>query len=312
MKPWLRFIRAPLLLTAVFDVLVCGLRSADISAKTDGTPLVVEFSLIGTAALSAACIYIFGMGLNDLVDCPRDRENNPDRPLPRADLSANVATLTVVVAALLACGVWLLSERHVPLVVPAALLCATLYNTLLKRNVWGGAMAMGATRFFNASALCLPFALVSDAPDMLLHYGAPLCIGLYSAAILVHSTTEEQLSTTRTWVARVLTMISFVGAAALAWMHAERPTLGAVLAFGVSSSVLFGRTPKPGPAKKQTLEMLLGLYLLAFVVLTSLAKHGLWIEGAGFVMAWCAMIGTQLAIRALRLPKPLVDNVRMP
>ena len=303
MKPWLRFIRAPLLLTAVFDVLVCGLRSMDVSAVDQGLPFAPDPARCGAAVVSAASIYIFGMGLNDLADCPRDLQLNPDRPLPRGDLSATVATLTVVLAPLVACGVWVAIQGVPPLVVPAALACAALYNLVLKRSVWSGAIAMGATRFFNASTLCLPMASLTGATSFVQHFGAPLCIGLYSAAILVHSTTEDRDSLTRTWVARILTVIAFAGAASLAWLHNERPTLGAVLAFGVSSSVLFGRTPRPGSPKKQTLEMLLGLYLLAFVILTSVSRHGLWIEGVGLVVAWGAMVGSQVAIRALRVAK---------
>jgi hypothetical protein len=76
------------------------------------------------------------------------------------------------------------------------------------------------------------------------------------------------------------------------------------VAFGVSSSTLFGRTPKPGPAKRQVLEMLLGLFWLAAIVAGG--AHGgdlgtSFIVGlAALAAAWLLAIGAQLAIRWLR------------
>ena len=147
----------------------------------------------------------------------------------------------------------------------------------------------------------------------------PLCLGLYSAGVVVLSTTEDeaaqdQAHDRRVWVARGLSATAFVFAATLVWIIGGLPTLGIMVAFGVASSTLFGRTPRttmmragvqvPRPAKAQVLEMLLGLYWLAAVLAGgghdgSLASS-LTVSFLALVGAWLLAIGSQLLIRSLR------------
>ena len=79
-----------------------------------------------------------------------------------------------------------------------------------------------------------------------------------------------------------------------------RPTLGVLIAFGAGTSIAFARTPKPGPARRQVLEMLLGLYFLSYC-LASAGDGGSMVVnlaalGITFVLIWAS----QLLVRALR------------
>ena len=103
---------------------------------------------------------------------------------------------------------------------------------------------------------------------------------------------------------RILTLIAFATAAILVWIVRGLPTAGVAVAFGVSSSTIFGRTPRKGPVKKQVLEMLLGLYWLAAVI--GGGAHDGSVGGAiavsfgTLVVAWLLAMGSQYMIRWLR------------
>ncbi len=82
MKPWLELVRLPNVLTAV----------ADVAAGY----WLVSASLLFTWRLAAlcvasACLYAFGIVLNDLADIEVDRRERPARPLPSAALSIPAA-----------------------------------------------------------------------------------------------------------------------------------------------------------------------------------------------------------------------------
>ncbi len=301
MKDWLRLIRLPLAPTAVCDSLACGLLAL---AAVDFEPFATPTRWFALACTSFL-LYAFGMASNDLADRDVDRLKNPTRPLPSGRVSTEATTFVVVLLALGALMLsWLAMGEYGARTAGAAMLCAWLYNFLLKRFVLPGAVAMGLVRFFNASIFIWPLVAIDAVPWWLL--GAPACIGLYSLSITVFSTTEDVESSRRVWTSRILAAVAFGGAATMAWVVGGRPTLGVAVAFGVASSTLFGRTPRPGPKKRQTLEMLLGLYWLAYVVATgthdgSLAQWAL----AGLIglpLAWGLAIASQLMIRWLARP----------
>lgn len=305
LKPWLRITRLPLAPTAVCDVIAVSLLAVAVSGERVTASQVPTWLLLGATSL---LIYAFGMTLNDLADREVDRFKDASRPLPSGDLSVAAVSVAVVLFAggALALGIYL----DVWPCVATALVLAALYDTVLKRSLVAGAAAMGLVRASNASLVAWPLFLGGSVPWALLL--APACIGLYSASVIVLSTTEEFDRPRRIWIARMMASGAFIGAALLAWLLGGQPTLGLGVAFGVTSSTLFGRTPKPGPPKRMVLEMLLGLYWLAAVI------AGGWHDGTlggavivGFtalVIAWVLAVGSQLAIRALRkkpVPKPV-------
>jgi 4-hydroxybenzoate polyprenyltransferase len=301
LKPWLRIVRLPLAPTAVCDVLACALLA--LSARGFEQPAWSPLDWLALVATSLL-VYFAGMAANDLADREVDRHKNPDRPLPSGALRP--AAVAVAVAAFAAGAVALGGgPRGERWAVVAALAFAGLYDFGLKRTAVPGVLAMGLVRAAHASIPVWPLVIAGSVSWMLL--AAPLCIGLYAAAVTLLSTTEDEEAPARVWWSRVLAAVAFAGAAVLAWVVGGLPTLGVAVAFGVASSTLFGRTPRPGPPKRQVLEMLLGLYWLAYV-LSSGAHDGemvpwVFASGVGLAAAWGLVMGSQLLIRWLRPPR---------
>ena len=71
---------------------------------------------------------------------------------------------------------------------------------------------------------------------------------------------------------------------------------------GSVPALLFGRVPQPGPVKRQVLEMLLGLYLLAATIAGGAGIVA--VEFAAIVVAFVLIFASQLAVRALRPRTP--------
>ncbi len=295
MRHWLRLARVPFAPTAFLDAFACGWLALEAAPGTDpGALLSIDFLWL---ALGCTALYVAGMVGNDWADRERDREIAPGRPIPSGAIPAASALGLAVMSALagiVICGSQL--GWYAPI---AAVLLIALYNGGAKQYLVAGAVTMGGVRVANGSIVALPLVLADAAPAWVLL--APLAIGLYSAAVIVMSTTEDLDRPGRQWAARIMSACAFGGAAALAWMASGNPwpTLGAVIAFGVVSSSLFGRTPRPGPPKRMVLEMLLGLYFLEYVI-ASAAWSGHWIVGiAGLACALGMIYLSRVMIRAL-------------
>ncbi len=296
-RAWLRLLRVPLAPTAACDALACA---ALARAQAGLDPLAVGPGALAALAATSLCLYGAGMLANDLADRRRDRTLAPDRPLPAGQIGAGAAAfgLALLCTAALVLGGGAAAFR--PLV-PLALGLALAYDFLLKRWLVPGALAMGGVRALNAALV--PAALLdAGRGDAALLLG-PLCVGLYSAGVLGLSSTEERPSAIRRRAGLTLAGVAFAGAAALAWATAGGPTLGALVAFGVVSSVAFGRRPRPGPVKRQVLEMLLALYWLALVLASGASRAGPGFVFGTFGAAVALVWGSQRAVRALR-PRP--------
>jgi 4-hydroxybenzoate polyprenyltransferase len=281
-----RWLRLPLAPTAACDAAACLLLALQANRTFTARDNRVSADALGWLAIAGTSmlIYAFGMGLNDWADRRRDRTLAPTRPIPSGQLSPALALALVILIGSAA----------------ASLGAAAAYNLLLKRWLVPGAFAMGAVRAANA--------LVGVAPLVWTGYGsvnhvplavvlAPLLVGLYAAAVSVLSTTEEVDSSARRTAARLMAATAFAGAAALAMWAAGRVTLGSVIAAGTVFSLLFARVPRPGHPKRQVLEMLLGLYLLAAVIA---GGSGVWqVEIGALVVAFALVYLTQIVIRAL-------------
>lgn len=301
MRNWLRVTRAPLAGTAILDsvaALILALAAADIRIGVVGAS---EWALL---ALTSLLLYLSGMAGNDWADRHRDRELAPGRPIPSGALSPKAVGTFVVLATAgaIALGGGALGSRWM---VVGCAACAWLYNGLGKHHLIPAALLMTGVRFCNAAVAVMPLVLTELAPPWVLL--GPLWLGLYSGAIVVLSTTEEAGSTGRVWFSRILAAGCFLGAAVTAWVAADVPTLGVFLAFGVASSAAFGRTPRPGPAKKQVLEMLLAFYLLEFVVASAVERGSFEGQAALLLLAFALIWLSQRMIFALMPKAPSVD-----
>lgn len=292
-KDWLRWLRAPLAPTAACDVVACRLLAQGAARGAAGST-----SWQGWAALAgtALLIYGFGMGLNDWADRDRDRRRAPGRPLAAGRIGARaaLAALLLLAAGAVALGGGPAGERGLVL---SALGAAALYDLSLKAWLVPGALSMGAVRALNASVGVVPLWQAGIAPAWTLL--APLLVGCYSAGVTVLSTEEETPSPARTWWARGLAALAYAGASGLGCLAAGRLTLAALLVgSGSVLSLAFGRVPRPGPVKRQVLEMLLGLYLLAATLAGGVGD--LLLEAAALGTAFLLVYLSQRAIRALR------------
>lgn len=314
-----RWLRLPLAPTAACDSAACLLlalqanrtftaRDNWVSADgrhgiqtTDGYTLANAPDALGWLALAGTSmlVYAFGMGLNDWADRRRDRTLAPTRPIPSGMLSPSLALAIVILIG--SAAAWLGGGRYGSrAAVFVALGAAAAYNLLLKRWLVPGAFAMGAVRAANALVGVAPLVwtgywFVNHVPLYVVL--APLLVGLYAASVSVLSTTEEVDSSARRTAARLMAALAFAGAAALAMLAAGRITLGSVIAAGTVFSLLFARVPRPGHPKRQVLEMLLGLYLLAAVIA---GGSGVWqIEIGALIVAFALVYLTQIVIRTL-------------
>ncbi len=292
---WLRLFRLPLAPTAAADALACLLLTVGASRGRLPLPGPAEVALL---ALSGLLVYGFGMGLNDWADRGRDRALAPDRPLPAGRLRPGSAlgTVLLVGALALALGGGPSGERGVVL---SALAAAALYDLGLKARLVPGAAALGLARALNAAQGVVPAVLAGLAPAWCLL--APACVGLYAAGVTVLSTLEDGPAPGRGGAARALAALAYAGAAVLAGVAAGRLTLASVLVSGSVLSLAFGRVPRPGPVKRQVLEMLLGLYLLAATLAGGVGEALL--EAAALVAAFALIYLSQVLVRALR-PRP--------
>lgn len=138
---WFRLLRLPNLLTVPGDPMA-GMAAATLLANQP-LPGPGAFFLAGASAL---CFYAFGLILNDLVDYGADRQQRPDRPLPRGEVEGKHALLTGL--ALLALGLLLAAILSAAALVMGALLAflICLYNLVLKRYAGLACLNMGLCR----------------------------------------------------------------------------------------------------------------------------------------------------------------------
>jgi 4-hydroxybenzoate polyprenyltransferase len=295
-RDWLRLARVPLAPTAAFDAVACALLARAGGFSRPALPWPTPASLAALAATSLL-VYAAGMAGNDLADRRRDAVLAPDRPLPAGRIGPGAAWAFVLGGAGLAVAIGggPDGDRRA---VGAALLLAFAYDFALKRSVAAGALAMGLVRTCNAATAVLPLVLDGrTAPAALL---PPVAVGLYSAAVTVLSTTEELRSRARALVARLLALLAFLGAAALSAVGAGGWSLGTILAASVVVSLAFGRVPRPGPVKRQVLEMLLGLYFLSASLAAGADARSPAVGLVAFGAAFALVFLSQVAIRALR------------
>lgn len=148
----LRFLRLPLVWTAVGDSLAGAAIAAALLRTADGAgggAVEVQWMLWLATGTASAALYLAGMGLNDLVDIRRDRAAGSNRPLATGELTVFAAVGAVMFLA----GAALMSAAFLPpaaqwmAIITAA--CIVIYN--LAAKLWGPTtvLFMALCRVFN-------------------------------------------------------------------------------------------------------------------------------------------------------------------
>ena len=297
---WLRLTRLPLAPTTACDVVACALLARAPGFLTRGGAEALSAADALLLAATSVLVYVAGMTANDWFDRERDRTIHPERPIPAGRVHERAAFVLVFLsgAGAVALGGGPAGSRGL---VAGALALALAYDGVAKRRLGTGCLAMGGVRACNAATGALPLVLVGATSPWAL--AAPLLLGLYSAGITAHSTSEDrpQPYARRLLFARAAALVAFLGAGVLSVAGSEGTTAGAFFAPAVCLSIFFGRVPRRGPVKGQVLELLLGLYWLDAILATGGFPGSRWPEALGaFVLAYALILGSQLAIRALR------------
>jgi 4-hydroxybenzoate polyprenyltransferase len=293
-RDWLRLVRLPLAPTAAFDAVACLALARAAAGLPVGTAAPLEVALLAATSL---LVYGAGMAANDWADRERDRAIAPGRPLPSGRIAPGAA---LALALLLAAGALALGggPSGSRAAVATALALAFAYDLLAKRFVVPGAATMGSVRAANGSVGVWPLVLSGAAPATALL--GPLALGLYSAAVTLWSTTEEDDAPARRVVARGLAAAAFALAGVASVLASGALTVGAFVAFGGVSSLLAARTPRPGPVKRQVLEMLLGLYFVSFCLASAADGGSLAAALAALGLALLLIWTSQRLVRWLR------------
>ena len=138
----LRFVRFPLVWTALADS-TAGAAVAMAAAGQWSFAQVVPLFMISPG------LYLFGMGLNDLLDAGDDHHAGRDRPLARDELSAGLATgILVVLLGLVMVGAACVQAAALKMVA-LTLASIAIYNGLAKRWTVTAAVFMAACRVGN-------------------------------------------------------------------------------------------------------------------------------------------------------------------
>jgi 4-hydroxybenzoate polyprenyltransferase len=138
----LRFVRIPLVWTALAD----SLAGAAIAARCSSD---FDLASLWPLALISPGLYLFGMGINDLLDIESDRRSGNDRPLARGELSPGAAVLALVfLLGAVLIGAACVSEAALRMTA-LTLGAIAIYNALAKRWTPTSMVFMAACRVGN-------------------------------------------------------------------------------------------------------------------------------------------------------------------
>lgn len=169
LKPWFELVRLPNTFTAMADVLA---GYWFVSGR-----LVFSWRL-AALCLASACLYAFGIVLNDLADIAIDRTERPARPLPSARISLRAARRLLLVLAVSALALAAIAglDQTVewigfpvdgydwrPLAIALALMASIGAYDLGTKGTYLGPLNMGACRGLNlVLGMCAAWWFTSD------------------------------------------------------------------------------------------------------------------------------------------------------
>ncbi len=275
-RAYLELVRAPNLFTAVADSLAGFWLCTSAIGFTWRAGLILG---------SSACLYAYGIVLNDLMDVETDRQERPSRPLPSGRI--NTATAKTICAAsmafgiLLALGAGVISEnpdhiemRMTPMLVSLAIaICVASYDCLLKGS-WFGPAAMGACRGLNVLlGMSVGGTLMWD-----IRMAAPLAMFIYVASFTAFGRTETMTTHRRsliTGATGVIAGLLVLGVLAAHRIAQETFTFVLWLAILIHMGRVALRTirhPQPSFVQYAMKTFILGI--IAFDAVIASASHG--------------------------------------
>lgn len=162
---YLRLVRAGTLFSPAADV-IAGMCLVDVEWSTAAIRLIV----------ASVCLYAAGMILNDHADRRIDAELRPERPIPKGEISPNLA---------LGLGIGVLLTGLLASPIPyyhGSMACMIVgYDYLLKKNPLVGAINMGSLRAMN---LLVPAISIDRFPSLALIAAAGYGIYILSVTLL--------------------------------------------------------------------------------------------------------------------------------
>jgi UbiA prenyltransferase family len=191
LRAYLQLVRAPNLFTAATNVvagftLMTAVDDAQFDRPQWGHLIVLLF-------ISVA-LYASGAIFNDCLDIEHDRRFRPDRPIPSGAVSLGRAYLLGLLLAAAALGAAMLLTPTTVLITGLLVTSIWLYNGVLKRIKFVGALSMGLCRALNMIlGMSTGASMVAfTAPDRRELVWAPLLLGLYTAIVTAASHYEDR------------------------------------------------------------------------------------------------------------------------
>ena len=192
MNDWLRLLRISNLPTVWSSVLVPlafagGARGVDF-ANPD------TYLAVGVALVSATCLYLAGMVLNDVLDLRIDRMERPERPLPSGRISPAIA---------MAAGVSMLGIGAIlPFALGAAAgiaatsiaVAVVAYDALHLRTAWSTALmgiCRGGIYVLSTLCLCSYYGWSADIAGVLTMFAAPMVIHVVGFSMVARHEVDD-------------------------------------------------------------------------------------------------------------------------
>ncbi len=262
-----QLLRLPNVFTAFADILMATCAVGSITVRPEAVMHLL---------LASACLYLFGMVLNDLCDFREDERTRSTRPLPSKRVGKRIARMFAL--GLLAIGLAFAGSvegfSSTTFAVAGALTAAIiLYDSLLK-HYWIGPVAMGSCRFLNVLLGSLAFA-----PDSMPYLPWHLAgvVGLYIVGVTWFARTEEGQS--RKWhlagAATVMALAVGLAVAVPANLPEGRapvyyPYLLVLFGFAIGQPVVAAiLAPTPKKVQSAVKRSIFGLVLLDAILATA-------------------------------------------
>jgi 4-hydroxybenzoate polyprenyltransferase len=173
---FLRLTRMALVYTAIADSLCAMLLWSRQRADAAGhANITLEPRCVAAMIVTSACLYAFGMSLNDIIDRRRDAQIAPDRPLPSGRIDPGAAHVICVLLAVMAgvagaaYSIWSPSGWRSLLLLVGTGLLIVFYDMAAKYLVGLGLLSLGLIWFFHAS-IAAPHLPVLWQPLLLMNH----------------------------------------------------------------------------------------------------------------------------------------------
>ena len=207
MNDWLRLLRISNLPTVWSSVLVPlafagGARGVDF-ANPD------TYLAVGVALVSATCLYLAGMVLNDVLDLRIDRMERPERPLPSGRISPAIAMAAGVsmlgIGAILPFGL----GAAAGIAATSIAVAVVAYDALHLRTAWSTALmgiCRGGIYVLSTLCLCSYYGWSADIAGVLTMFAAPMVIHVVGFSMVARDEVRDEVSP-QWWGAATMSLV---------------------------------------------------------------------------------------------------------